>query len=136
MISENTIQGSSEEDQYAVETSHAVADPRSCTLQVDAHMSLNGKTQKQGRMGVGFRDITALRVKTQTQAIDERTAKAGVTGWKGRVVPESYIVQTFQGGNLSGIFFFRDEGTANRVAESISQAIRLCGGNVTPVQSK
>jgi hypothetical protein len=130
MISENTVQGGSVEDQYAVESSGAVANPRSCSLQVNARMSMNNKTQTQGRATVPFREITKVVVRTQSQVIEEKTARAGVTGWKGKITPDSYVVQTFQDGNLYGMFFFRDADAANLVAKSISQAIQLCGGKV------
>jgi hypothetical protein len=129
MVSENTVRGGTVEDQYAVETSHAVADPDSCAVQVDARMSLNGTPQTKGRAGLRFRDITKLAVKTQTELIDEKTARAGVTGWKGKIVPENYVVQTFHEGKLSGMFFFRDRATAEDVATAISRAVELCGGD-------
>jgi hypothetical protein len=128
MISQNTSNGGTVTDQYAVETSHAVADASTCTLQVDAHMVMNGKTQAQGRAGFRFRDLTRLAVKTQSQLIDERTAKAGVTGWKGKIAPESYVLQAFQSGSLSGLLFFRDQDAATVAGQAISRAIGLCGG--------
>ena len=128
MTSQNTIHGGTVEDQYAVETAHAIADPHSCTLEVGVRMVMNGKTQFQGRAGLHFRDLTAMAVKTQTQAIDEKTTKMGVTGWRGKVDPESYIVQSFQSNSLAGMFFFRKPETANVVAKAMSRAIELCGG--------
>jgi hypothetical protein len=128
MTSKNTLSGETVQDKYAVETSNATADSRSCTLQVDARMVLNGKTQTQGRPVVQLREITSVTVKTQSQAIEERTAQAGVTQWKGNISPESYIIQAFQSGNLSGVFFFREQETANLVAKNISHVIELCGG--------
>jgi hypothetical protein len=130
MISENTVQGGSVEDQYAVETSGTVADPQSCSIQVNARMSMNGKTQRQGRATVPLRDLTNVIVRTQSQLIEDRTARAGVTGWKGTIKPESYAIQTFQNNDLYGMFFFRDEDSAKLVAKSITQAIQLCGGKV------
>jgi len=106
MISENTVQGGSVEDQYAVETSGAVADPRSCSIQVDARMSLNGRTQSQGRVTVPFRDLTNVDVRKQSQLIEEKTARAGITAWKGTIKPENYVVRMFQKGELYGMFFF------------------------------
>jgi hypothetical protein len=91
-------------------------------------MLLNGKTRAQGRPTVQFRDITSVIVKTQSQAIGEKTAQAGVTQWKGKIAPESYIVQAFQADALAGMFFFREQETANSVAENMSRAIELCGG--------
>jgi hypothetical protein len=41
-----------------------------------------------------------------------------------------YVVQTFHGDNLYGMFFFREEDAANLAAKSISQAMELCGGKV------
>jgi hypothetical protein len=130
MISENTVQGGTVEDHYAVETSGAVADAYSCSLQVNARMSMNGKTQTQGRATVPFQGLTRVVVRTQSQLIEEKTTSTGVTGWKGKITPESYVVQTFQDGTLYGMFFFRDQDAANLVAKSISQAIQLCGGKL------
>jgi hypothetical protein len=130
MISENTAQGGTVEDRYAVETSGAVADVNSCSLQVNARMSMNGKTQKQGRAAVAFQGLTRVVVRTQSQLIEEKTTNMGVTGWKGKITPESYVVQTFKDGTLYGMFFFRDQDAANLVAKSIGQAIQLCGGKL------
>jgi len=129
MVSENIVHGGIVKDEYAVETSHAVVDPQSCVVQVDAHMSLNGRPQTKGRPGLRFRNITKLAVRTQTELIDEKTARAGVTGWKGKNAPENYVVQTFHEGSLSGMFFFRDRATAEDVAKAISRAVELCGGD-------
>jgi hypothetical protein len=128
MISENTRSGGTVEDKYSAKTSNATTDPRFCTLQVDGLLVLNGKTQSQGRGGVRLKDITSVAVKTQSQAIEEQTAKAGITVWKGKVVPESYVVQTLQSGSLTGVFFFRDQQTAILVAKNLSRAVELCGG--------
>ena len=128
MTSRNTVSGETVQDKYVVETSNATADAHSCTLRVDARMLLNGRTQAQGRPVVQFRDITSVAVKTQSQAIEEKTARAGVTQWKGKITPESYIVQAFQSDALSGMFFFREQETANLVAKNISRVIESCGG--------
>jgi hypothetical protein len=128
MISENTRSGGIVEDKYFAKTSNAATDPRFCTLQVDGLLVLNGKTQSQGRGVVRLKDITSVAVKTQSQAIGEQTAKADITEWKGKVVPESYVVQTLQSGSLTGVFFFRDQQTAILVAKNLSRAVELCGG--------
>ena len=91
---------------------------------------MNGKTQTQGRATVPFQGLTRVVVRTQSQLIEEKTTSTGVTGWKGKITPESYVVQTFQDGTLYGMFFFRDQDAANLVAKSISQAIQLCGGKL------
>jgi len=130
MISENTVQGGTVEDHYAVETSGAVADPRSCSIQVDARMSLNGKTQSQGRVTVPFRDLTSVDVRKQSQLIEEKTTRAGITAWKGTIKPENYVVQMSQKGELYGMFFFRDEDSAKLVAASVNQVIQPCGAKV------
>jgi hypothetical protein len=130
MISENSVQGGSAEDQYAIETSGAVADPRSCSIQVDVRMSMNGKTQSQGRATVPFRDLTDVDVRKQSQLIEEKTARAGITAWKGTIKPENYVVQMFQKGQLYGMFFFRDEDSAKLVATTVNQVIQLCGAKV------
>jgi hypothetical protein len=128
MTSRSTVSGETVQDKYIVETSNATADAHSCTLQVDARMLLNGRTQVQGRPVVQFRNITSVAVKTQSQAIEEKTAQAGVTQWKGKITPESYIVQAFQSDALSGMFFFREKETAILVAKNTSRVIELCGG--------
>lgn len=128
MTSKNTASGETVQDKYVVETSNAVADVSSCSLRVDAHMTLNGKTQAQGRPVVSLRNTDSVIVKSQSQAIEEKTKQAGVTQWTGKISPESYIVQAFQSGALEGMFFFRDQETANLAAKDISRAVELCGG--------
>jgi hypothetical protein len=129
MVSENPGRGVKIENKYAVETGHAVADPQACTLTVEAHMSQDGKMQSHGRDTLRFADVTALIVKSQSRLIRERTAMAGVTGWKGTVTPESYALETLHRGRMSGVFFFRTQETANLVADAVSRAVKLCGGN-------
>jgi hypothetical protein len=128
MISESTVDGHTVEDRYTVETSHALADPTSCAMQVDAKMTMNGKTQRQGRAAIQFRDTTALAIKSQTIAIEEQSARAGVTAWKGKITPESFMIETFHSGSLSGILFFRERATAEDVGKAISQVVEQCGG--------
>jgi hypothetical protein len=118
MMSESTVDGHTVEDRYTVETSHALADPTSCAMQVDAKMTMNGKTQRQGRATVEFRGTTGLAIKSQTNAIDEQSVRAGVTGWKGKITPESYMIQTFHSGSLAGILFFRERATAEDVGKA------------------
>jgi hypothetical protein len=126
MISVNADQGGSAEDQYAVETSGAVADPSSRSMQVNARMTVNGKTQSQGQVAVPFRDLTTVDVRKQSELIEEKTVRAGITAWKGTIKPENYVVQMFKKGDLYGMFFFRDEESAQLVATSVNQVIRLC----------
>lgn len=128
MTSENLRSGGTVQDKYSVETSHARADSRSCRLEMDGRLVLNGVVQSQGHGEVPLKSITTIMVKTQSKAIEEQTARAGVTEWKGSVAPESYVLQTFQSGTLTGVFFFRDQETANLVAKNISRAVELCGG--------
>lgn len=130
MVSENLVRGGTAEDQYVIETSGAVVHPSSCSIELNGRMAMNGKTQSQGRMMVPVRELTKIVVRTQTQLINERTARSGVTGWKGTIKPESYAVQAFQGASLDGMFFFRDEESANLVAKSLGQAVQLCGGQL------
>jgi len=136
MVSENTIQGGTVEDQYTIETSHAVADPGDCTLEVDARLTMNGKTQSQGHGEIRFRDISTITVTTQSQAITEQTSKAGVIGWRGKVVPENYVVKTFHSGDLSGVLAFRDQGAAVLVAKALNHAVELCGGKAGAFQEQ
>ena len=75
-----------------------------------------------------FREITQLTVRAQSQLIDEKTTKAGVSGWKGKITPENYVVQSFHDGISSGMFFFRDRETAELVAKAMSSAVEQCGG--------
>ena len=128
MISESTANGHTVEDRYTVETSHTLADPTSCAMQVDAKMAMNGKTQRQGRAAIQFRDISGLAIKSQTFAIEEQSARAGVTAWKGKITPESFMIQTFHSGSLSGIVFFRERATAEDVGKAISRVVEQCGG--------
>ena|SRR5882724_132376 len=55
--------------------------------------------QSQGSTIARLRDVTPLAVKTQTQLINEKTAKMGVTGWnKRKVTPETYAFQVVRSG--------------------------------------
>jgi hypothetical protein len=85
MTSKSTASGETVQDKYLVETSNAVGDANSCSLQVDARMVLNGVTQAQGRPVVSLRNIDAIIVKSQSQAIEEKTKQAGVKEWTGTI---------------------------------------------------
>jgi len=128
MISKSAVDGSVVEDHYTVETSHAVAHTDSCSLEVEAKMTMNGVMQRQGRVAIPFRPVTGVAVKSQTDAINEHSAKAGVTAWTGKIAPESYMVQTLQSGTLSGILFFRERAAAEEAAKTISRIVEQCGG--------
>lgn len=133
MTSRNAVSGETVEDQYVVETSNAAADANSCALEVDARMVLNGKPQVQGRAALEFRNIDSLIVKSQSQAIGEKTKQSGITQWTGKISPESYMIQAIQSGNLAGILFFRGKETANVVAKNIARAVELCRGKTPTV---
>ena len=128
MVSENPARGVKIENKYAVKTGDAMADANACTLTFSAYMTQDGKVQSHGRDTVRLRDITALAVKSQSWLIGERTAMAGVTEWKGKISPESYALKTVRHGRTSGLFFFHTEDAANKVAEAMSRATKLCGG--------
>jgi hypothetical protein len=128
MISKSTGDGRTVEDHYTVETSHALIHPSSCSMEVDAKMTMNASTQRLGRVAILFRPITGIAVKSQTEAINEQSARAGVNAWTGKITPESYMVQTFHSGTLSGILFFREQGTAEEVAKAIGYVVEQCGG--------
>ncbi len=72
--------------------------------------------------------MTGIAVKSQTEAINEKSARAGVDAWTGKVAPESYMVQTFHSGALSAILFFRELATAEEVAKAIRRVVEQCGG--------
>jgi hypothetical protein len=127
VISQNLVKGETVEKRYTVET-HVVANAVACTLQISAHLTRDGQVQSHGRTTVQLREATTLAIKTETQLINERTARAGVRGWKGKVTPENYVLQVFRSGTLAGIFFFHDSQTADLVAMDMSRAIELCGG--------
>ncbi|HTW22257.1 MAG TPA: hypothetical protein VMD78_01565 [Candidatus Baltobacteraceae bacterium] len=133
MTSRNTASGETVQDQYVVETSNAVADSNSCTLQVDARMTLNGSPQLQGRAALEIRRIDSLIVKSQSQAIEQKTKQSGVTQWTGKIAPESYMIQAFQSDSLVGILFFRERDTANAIAQKIGRAVELCTGKTPTV---
>ena len=135
MTSRNTASGETVEDQYLVETSNSAVDADSCTLQVDARMILNGKPQLQGRAALKFREIDSVVVKSQSQAIDERTKQSGATQWTGKISPESYMIQALQSGNLAGLLFFREQDTANVAAKNIGRAMELCRGKAPDVSA-
>ncbi len=128
MISKSTVDARTVEDHYTVETSHALSHPSSCSMEVDAKMTMNGNTQRQGRVAIEFRPITGIAVKSQTEAINEQSARAGVNAWTGNITPESYMVQSFHSGALSAILFFREQATAEEVAKAISRIVEQCGG--------
>lgn len=115
MISQNLAKGETVEDRYAVET-HVVGHAASCTLQINVHMTRDGQVQSQGSATVRLRDMTALAVKAQTHLINDKNAKMGVTGWNGKITPETYVLQIFRSGTLAGMFFFHDSRTADLVA--------------------
>jgi hypothetical protein len=132
MTSKNTASGETVEDQYVVETSNAAGDASSCTLEVDARMVLNGKPQLQGRPAIDFRSIDSVFVKSQSEAIEERTKQAGVQ-WTGKISPESYMIQAVSSGNLAGVLFFREKATANVAAKTIGRAVELCSGRAPAI---
>ncbi|HLK07744.1 MAG TPA: hypothetical protein VKV30_07380 [Candidatus Angelobacter sp.] len=128
VISENLSKGIKIENKYAMQTGKAVVDVSACTLSVEAHMSKDGKLQTRGRDTVNVRNVTAMTVKSQTRMIREKTARMGVTGWKGTIVPESYSLELMSRGRISGVFFFRTQESANQVADAVVRATKLCGG--------
>lgn len=116
-------------DSYEVQTWNSTFDLTNCELRVDSRMKLNGAIQSTVREVINLRRISRLLVVTQSQAIQERTAKAGVTDWKGSVSPESYVFEVFQSNGLYGILFFRTLDAANQVRKNMKLAMSLCGGN-------
>jgi len=136
MTSKNSTNGETAQDKYLVETSNAVGDANSCSLQADGRMVLNGVTQAQGRQVVSLRNIDTVIVKSQSQAIEEKSKQAGVREWTGTISPESYIIRTSQSDGPVGIFFFRDQETASLVAKDISRSVELCGGRKSTFQPK
>ena len=63
MSSKSTVNGEMVQDEYVAETTNAITDANSCTLQVDVRMILNGKIQAQGRPVIQFRGIDFIIVK-------------------------------------------------------------------------
>ena len=128
MTSRSTALGGETRDQFTVETSNATFSSASCSLTVDARMTMNGTTQSQGRATIQLRDIARLAVKTQTQVIQERTMRMGMKSWAGNITPESYVIQAFRSGSLVGMLFFRDRDQAEAVAKAMSNATEACSG--------
>jgi hypothetical protein len=98
-------------------------------MEVDVKMTMKGNTQRQGRCGYSVLPITEIAVRSQTEAIHEKSSRAGANERMGKITPENYMVQTFHSGALSGILFFREQATAEEVAKTISRVVEQCGGD-------
>jgi hypothetical protein len=133
LVSENPGKGLRIKNKYAMQTGKALVDVSACTISVEAHMFKDGKLQTRGRDTVNVRDVTAMTVKSQTRMVREKTARVGISGWKGTVTPESYSLELRSHGRISGVFFFRTEEAANQVADAVGRTTRLCAGkSMTP----
>jgi len=128
MVARKVRTGETSKEEYVVQTHNATYDEKACSITVEGFMSRDGKEQSKGSAETHLRELSALAVKSQKQLIDERTARAGVSDWKGTVTPDSYGLQMLSNGRMSGILFFHKEETANAVAGHVARATSLCGG--------
>jgi hypothetical protein len=121
--------GKSWSEHWTMQYANLRTDLAACSLTFHAEFTVDGKSTFSGDLTYAFGQVTALRLRTINQNMDDNNARAGHPTWSTVANPPGQDVGIdFAGGN-SGGFYIRDPGLAPRIAASIARAAELCGAH-------
>jgi hypothetical protein len=122
---------------YIEELSNVVADPATCTIRYHWWRSIHGDVVNDEDVSFSLRDVLGLSMMNEEQAEKKQyEADRAYPGEKQtfhtKFVPQVYLVMMRKPeDNVEG-FKFIDKKQADRVAQSMSHAVELCGGKNVP----
>src|ERR1035441_8664890 len=116
--------------QKLIATTGVVADPSSCVITYHEKASDNDKTVFDRDFAFSLRDAQkSIIVLTFEEGLKEDYPKAKNSF---RTAPTAFVFKVFLSGNRRFDFIFTDQETAKRVANAMSYAVKLCGGDKVP----
>jgi len=122
---------------YIEERSNVVADPATCTIRYHWWRSMHGDVVNDEDVSFSLRDVLGLSMMNEEQAEKkqyeaERAYPEEKQTYHTKFVPQVYLVMMRKPeDNVEG-FKFIDKKQADRVAQSMSHAVELCGGKNVP----
>ena len=121
--------GQSWSERWTIQYQNLRPDLTACSLTFHAEFTDNGKSTYSGDLTYVFGQLTAVRLLSRSQNMDENNARGGHPTWSTVSNPPSQDVKlTFASGN-SGGFYVRDPSLAPRIATAIARAAELCGAS-------
>ncbi len=104
-------------------------DLAACSLTFHAEFTRNGQSIFSGDLTYALGQVTAVRLLSLDQNMEENNAHSGHPTWSVVTNPPGLDVKiTFAAGN-SGGFYIRDPNLSPRIAAAVARAAELCGAN-------
>lgn len=112
-------------NQFKDEVTNAVADPASCQFRYHERLVVDGKERYSNDYGFDFKDVQDVVVLTVEQDLRQHGSHST---WERTANPEIWSLWVACSNKNTFSLYFRDEETANRVAEAMRQTVQMCGG--------
>jgi hypothetical protein len=127
-VSDGAQGGAEWNNQFAVEISNFVADPKACRISFHWRSELNGKVADDSDYSLILKDVHDIVVLPQEANQQQVDARNGHPSWTSRIQPTLFTLVARRPKGLENAFLFSSEELAGRVAKAMVHAVELCGG--------
>ncbi len=111
---------------FAVEASNVTVDASGCGIHYHWHTWINGKSSQEVESGIEFGIATEVTMISMAEDVNQGTLKAGHPTWGTSIQPTLWIVHVARNDGSRITMDFRDQATAQLVANAAKQAMRMC----------
>jgi hypothetical protein len=115
-------------NQFQVETSNLVADPKACRISYHWFAQVNGKVSYDADYNLELKDVRDMVLLPQDQNQHQIDMRNGHPTWSSRIDPNLFTLVVRRPRGVENVFLFSDQTMAVRVAKAITHAVDLCGG--------
>jgi TIR domain len=119
----NKINGSSLQAAYVQQVGNVVADPAQCRVSYHWRWRVNGAAQEDLDAGFLLEDVTSVVVEPMSQQENNTNSVPTSTA-----PPVTVLIVGWPVG--ADVFPFTDAALAHRAAETLTEAVKLCGGQL------
>ena len=121
--------GQSWVENWTMQYANLRPDLAACSLTFHTDFNRDGKPLFSGDLTYALGQVTAVRLLTTSQNMDENNARDGHPTWSVVANPPTLDVKvTFAAGNTGG-FYIRDPSLAPKIAAAIASAAEHCGAS-------
>ncbi len=111
---------------FTVEASNVTVDASGCELRYHWHTWINGKSSQELESGIEFGTAAEVTLISMAEDVNQGTLKAGHPTWGTSIQPPLWVVHVARNDGSRITMDFRDQATAQLVANAAKQAMRLC----------
>ena len=131
-VSDPSQGGTEWNNQFSIEITNFVADPKACRISFHWRSEINGGIADDSEYSLTLKDVRDIVVMPQEANQQQIDARNGHPGWTSRIQPNLFTLVARRPKGLENAFLFSSEELAGRVAKAMIHAVELCGGEKEP----